>query len=143
MISLLVASLLFPSDLFQDPAVPDRPESALELSMPGDPPADWVLAPRLQDRMALRMTGVIVAVEPERVWLRRRGEVDAEVSLAPETLLLVDGEAVTFDELPLGSEAEVIFDLQGVERVASEVRVGEETGAATAPPQHPPPPEGE
>jgi hypothetical protein len=139
-VSIFIACLLFPSDLVTPPGDPTSLETGSQLGMPGDPPTDWILAPPVEG-VTLRMEGVVVLAEPERVLLRRQGEVDAEVRLTPETLLFVGGESITFDELPIGREAEVMFDLQGVERVATEIRVGEEPAPPSAPPARPPPPE--
>lgn len=122
MIALLLVVLLAAPP--QDPSVPNpdpaEPESSFELSMPGERPSE-AFGERPEDEMALFAAGTVVAIGPEQVRLRRRGEIDADLVLTPETSFMLDGESVTFDEIPIGSEAEVEFVLRGVDRVVLEL----------------------
>lgn len=126
MIALLLMTLLLAPP--QEPSTPNpdpaQPESAFELSMPGDTPTED-FGERPSPEEAFILSGTVVAIEPELVTLRRRGEIDADLTLTSETSFLVGGEAVAFDQIPLGSEAEVQFVLRGAERVALEIRVPE------------------
>lgn len=124
MIELFVLSLLlaFTQGPLSSELDPAQPESATQLSMPGDTPTEDFGEPPSPEH-AFFLTGTLVAIEPELVTLRRRGEIDADLVITSETSILLEGESVTFDEIPLGSEVEIEFVLRGVERVALEIRV--------------------
>lgn len=128
MFALLFASLLFVVPFPQEPSVPNpdptQPESPFDLTMPGDSPTEAFGEPPSPEE-AFLLRGVVVEIEPELLTLRRRGEIDADLTITPETSIFLGGESVSFDELPLGSMVEVQFVLRGTERVALEIRVPE------------------
>lgn len=118
---LSLALLLLPRDAINDPADPNNVESDMPLSMPGDTPMEQ-LEPPDTITFAMVMTGTLVSADSETVTVRRRGEVDAQIFVQPRTAFFLDGKPVTVDELPMGGEVQVTFDLRGVERLALEVR---------------------
>lgn len=124
MVVLFVASMLLLAQ--QDPsAVPDpdptEQDAPFNLSMPGSSPTEtFGQDPETEPIFAMR--GTVVAIDPQTLRLRRRGEIDADFLLTDETAILMDDELVTLDLVPLGTEVEVLFELRGAERIAREIR---------------------
>lgn len=119
---LLVAAgaiFLAASDLLSPPLTP---QSNLQLGMPGDSPADALQRPENRE-FALKLRGILTAVGDDELVIRRSGRPDAVISITPQTSFALEGAPSTFDQLPMGGEALVIYDLAGQERVAMSVDV--------------------
>ncbi len=136
------AVVLVSGDLLNPPT--ETPSSSGQLDMPGDKPPSEVERAQGID-FALKMAGKLASATAEQIVIHRGEEqADAVIFLGPETILTLNGESVSFDELPTGGDVLATFDLEGARRVALRVDAmppGEgppdETGAAPIIPEIP------
>lgn len=125
-IGLVLSSLVAGSALAQPinlhPIPPGRnPELPnLLLEFPGDVPPGRT-NPTPGPVYSLRLEGEVASLGPREIVVQAPGGQETFVTLRPETVMTWEGAPVTFDEIPQGAEVRVIFDMEGAERVATEI----------------------
>ncbi|AKU92057.1 hypothetical protein AKJ08_2444 [Vulgatibacter incomptus] len=122
--------LLATGDLVFGPILPG---STVQLGMPGDVPIQWI-EPAEGIGWALEVEGSLVSSGNDQLVLEHGfGEPSTVLFVTPDTTYMLDGRAVTFNELPAGGEVRATYDLEGDRRVVTRVD-------AMPPGQGPPPP---